>query len=141
MFRRTPSVRISRRINVPKPSISESTGVLNLPTPNGQASGNISPNSEAAELKKFETLTFPPSPPPDEAITSFSSDTVDAGSPSIVNHVGHDSGPAKEVRMPFSFMFDGCFRGTIKLLTVCLCSGNISTDRKIGTRRTGSRRE
>ena len=95
-------MRISRRINVPLPSMSESTGVLNLPTPNGQASGNISPNTEAAELKKFETPTFPPSPPPDDTIMSFSSDTVDAGSPSIVNHVGHDSGPAKEVRMLFS---------------------------------------
>lgn len=92
-IKRTPSVRISRRINVPTSSISESTGVLNLATPNGQASGNLSPNSEAAELKKFETNVFPPSPPPDESVLS---DTVDAASPSIVNHVGHDSGPPKD---------------------------------------------
>lgn len=109
-FVRTPSVRISRRINVPLPSMSESTGVLNLPTPNGQASGNISPNTEAAELKKFETPTFPPSPPPDDTITSFLSDTVDAASPSIVNHVGHGSEPPKEVRMLFSMMIGGSFR-------------------------------
>ena len=100
---RTPSVRISRRIIVPTSSISESTGVLNLATPNGQASGNLSLNSEAAELKKFETNVFPPSPPTDESVLS---DTVDAASPSIVNHVGHDSGPPKDtVRDFFSAMF------------------------------------
>ena len=95
---RAPSVRISRRIKVPSDSISESTGVLNLPTPNGQASGNTTPISDAAELKKFETSVFPPSPPPHESLTSFSGDMVDASSPSIVNHVGNDSSPAKEVR-------------------------------------------
>ena len=94
-FDRTPSVRISRRIKVPAASISESTGGLNLSAPNGQASGDSTPKTEAAELQKFETSVFPPSPPPDE---SLSSDMIDAGSPSIVNHVGHDSAPAKEVR-------------------------------------------
>jgi len=89
-------VRISRRIKVTSDSISESTGVLNLPnTPNGQASGEITPNSAASELKRFETSVFP-SPPPDESVTSF--DMTDAGSPRTVNHVGHhEVSPANEV--------------------------------------------
>jgi len=95
-IKRAPSVRISRRIKVPSDSISESTGVLNLPnTPNGQASGEITPNSAASELKRFETSVFP-SPPPDESVTSF--DMTDTGSPSTVNHVGHhDVSPPNEV--------------------------------------------
>ena len=86
-------MRISRRIKVPSDSISESTGVLNLPnTPNGQASGNVTPNSET-ELKKFETSVFPATPPPDETATSF--EMTDA--PPTVNHVGHDVSPSNEV--------------------------------------------
>ena len=94
---RAPSVRISRRIKVPSDSISESTGVLNLPnTPNGQASGEITPNSAASELKRFETSVFP-SPPPDESVASL--EMTDAGSPSTVNHVGHhDVSPPTEVK-------------------------------------------
>lgn len=99
MFIRAPSVRISRRIKVPSDSISESTGVLNLPnTPNGQASGELTPNSAASELRKFETSEFPPSPPPDESVTSF--EMTDAGSPQTVNHVGHrEVSPPNEVRI------------------------------------------
>lgn len=86
-IKRAPSVRISRRIKVPSDSISESTGVLNLPnTPNGQASGEITPNSAASELKRFETSVFP-SPPPDESVASI--EMTDSGSPLTVNHVGH----------------------------------------------------
>ena len=91
-------MRISRRIKVPSDSISESTGVLNLPnTPNGQASGEITPNSAASELKRFETSVFP-SPPPDESVTSL--EMTDAGSPLTVNHVGHHEVSApNEVRL------------------------------------------
>lgn len=97
MIKRAPSVRISRRIKVSSDSISESTGVLNLSPPGGH-SGDNTPISDAAELKKFETSEFPPSPPPDESFTSFSTaDTIDAGSPSIVNHVGNDTRPAEKV--------------------------------------------
>lgn len=105
-------MRISRRIKVPSDSISESTGVLNLPnTPNGQASGEITPNSAASELKRFETSVFP-SPPPDESVTSF--DMTDTGSPSTVNHVGHhDVSPPNEVRLVTgSFLY----RSTVSLL-------------------------
>ncbi|KAJ7371515.1 FERM domain-containing protein 5 [Desmophyllum pertusum] len=95
-IKRAPSVRISRRIKVPSDSISESTGVLNLPnTPNGQASGEITPTSDAV-LQKFETSVFPPSPPLEESVSSF--EMTDAGSPSTVNHVGHhDVSPPNEV--------------------------------------------
>lgn len=93
LIKRAPSVRISRRIKVPSDSISESTGVLNLPnTPNGQASGDITANEES-ELKKFETSVFPPSPPPDETVTSF--EMTDA--PPTTNHVGPDVSPSNEV--------------------------------------------
>ena len=96
-------MRISRRIKVPSDSISESTGVLNLPnTPNGQASGEITPNSAASELKRFETSVFP-SPPPDESVTSL--EMTDAGSPPTVNHVGHHEVSApNEVRLG-SFLY------------------------------------
>ena len=91
-------MRISRRIKVPSDSISESTGVLNLPnTPNGQASGEITPNSAASELKRFETSVFP-SPPPDESVASI--EMTDSGSPLTVNHVGHREVSApNEVRL------------------------------------------
>ncbi|XP_068693882.1 FERM domain-containing protein 3-like [Montipora foliosa] len=91
-IKRTPSVRISRRIIVPSTSISESTGALNLPTTNGQTSSGSPPNSEAVEfIKKFETHVFPPSPPPDETLLS-SSDVIDA----VGNHVTHDPVPVPE---------------------------------------------
>ena len=91
-------MRISRRIKVPSDSISESTGVLNLPnTPNGQASGEITPNSAASELKRFETSVFP-SPPPEESATSL--EMTDGGPSPTVNHVGHhDVSPPNEVRL------------------------------------------
>ncbi|KAK2567937.1 FERM domain-containing protein 3 [Acropora cervicornis] len=96
-IKRTPSVRISRRINASSNNISESTGVLNLPTANGQASGDSSTTTEAAEfMKKFETSVFPPSPPPDETLASVSSDVPDAGSPVVGNHVGHVPAPVPE---------------------------------------------
>ena len=105
-FIRAPSVRISRRIKVPSDSISESTGVLNLPnTPNGQASGEITPTSDAV-LQKFETSVFPPSPPLEESVSSF--EMTDAGSPSTVNHVGHhDVSPPNEVRT--IWLLYGCY--------------------------------
>ena len=93
-------MRISRRIKVPSDSISESTGVLNLPnTPNGQASGEITPSRADSELRKFETSVFPASPPPDESVTSF--EMTDSGSPPpTVNHVGHhEASPPNEVRI------------------------------------------
>lgn len=96
-IKRTPSVRISRRINASSNNISESTGVLNLTTANGQASGDSSTTTEAAEfMKKFETSVFPPSPPPDETLASVSSDVPDAGSPVVGNHVGHVPTPVPE---------------------------------------------
>lgn len=101
-------MRISRRIKVPSDSISESTGVLNLPnTPNGQASGEITPNSAASELRRFETSNFP-SPPPDESVTSF--EMTDAGSPPAVNHVGHHdvSPPPNEVWLVTSSFLYRC---------------------------------
>ncbi|KAM7440743.1 FERM domain-containing protein 5 [Porites harrisoni] len=91
-IKRAPSVRISRRIKVSSDSISESTGVLNLSSP-GQSGGNT-PISDAAELQKFETSKFPPSPPPDD---SFVGDSTDASSPSIANHVDHEEKPATKV--------------------------------------------
>lgn len=92
-FVRAPSVRISRRIKVPSDSISESTGVLNIPnSPNGQVGGDITPNEET-ELKRFETSVFPPSPPPDESITSFEM----PDGPPATNHVGPDVSPSNEV--------------------------------------------
>ena len=97
LLARTPSVRISRRINVPSSNISESTGVLNIPTTNGQASGDSSSTTEAVEfIKKFETPVFPSSPPPDETLPSVSSDVVDSGSPAVGNHVGHVSTPIRD---------------------------------------------
>lgn len=101
-------MRISRRIKVTSDSISESTGVLNLPnTPNGQASGEITPNSAASELRRFETSVFP-SPPPDESVTSF--EMTDAGSPPTVNHVGHEVSPPNEVwLMTGSFLYNCMF--------------------------------
>ena len=106
-------MRISRRIKVPSDSISESTGVLNLPnTPNGQASGEVTPNTAASELKRFETSVFP-SPPPDESVTSM--DVADAGSPPTVNHVGHhEVSPPNEVMLVTgSFLY----RSMVSLLT------------------------
>lgn len=110
LLARTPSVRISRRINASSNNISESTGVLNMPTTNGQASGDSSTTTEAAEfMKKFETSVFPPSPPPDETLLSVSSDVVDANSPVVGNHVGHVPTPVpEEVRVLLNLWLTLC---------------------------------
>lgn len=126
---RTPSVRISRRINASSNNISESTGVLNLTTANGQASGDSSTTTEAAEfMKKFETSVFPPSPPPDETLASVSSDLPDAGSPVVGNHVGHVPTPVpEEVRVLFNLwltlskQMDVARKIREMLLLVCVC--------------------
>ncbi|XP_031557619.1 FERM domain-containing protein 5-like [Actinia tenebrosa] len=97
-IKRTPSIRISRRLKPPTAADnrSESTGDLVLPTtPNYKKSTSDNPDP-AVDLSKFETKHFPEVPVSveDSAVSAESADVIDA-EPMKNNNMANNVSPGR----------------------------------------------